>query len=148
MMNQKYKARIQKRLRTKIVIAVIGGLAVIGTYIIKLLNTTADFASIDAYITGFFFGIEGVCVMNIIQLRKLLKDENALEEMVIYEEDERNQSIKLKGYNSTINLMIWLLSFGSIISSFFNQVIFFTLASVLVVLLVVSSLFRWFYTRN
>ncbi|MOA32674.1 hypothetical protein D3C78_1539130 [compost metagenome] len=86
--------------------------------------------------------------MNIIQLRKLLKDENALEEMVIYEEDERNQSIKLKSYNSTINFMIWLLSFGSIISSFFNQVIFFTLASVLVVLLVVSSLFSWFYTRN
>lgn len=52
-MNQKYKARIQKRLRAKIVIAVIGGLAVIGTYIIKLLNTTGDFASIDAYITGF-----------------------------------------------------------------------------------------------
>ncbi len=147
-MNQKYKARIQKRLRAKIVIAVIGGLAVIGTYIIKLPNTTADFASINAYITGFFLGIEGVCVMNIIQLRKLLKDENALEEMVIYEEDERNQSIKLKSYNSTINYMIWLLSFGSIISAFFNQVIFFTLASVLVVLLVVSSLFKWFYTRN
>ncbi|MBO7474342.1 MAG: hypothetical protein J6U00_10170 [Ruminococcus sp.] len=91
---------------------------------------------------GFFSTGIIVLVMNILRMKKALRDEKSLKELYIRNTDERVISIQLRAANSTSLLTIFLLCIGMMVSSYINDTVAYTLAVALgiYILIYLSSL--------
>ena len=91
---------------------------------------------------GFFSTGIIVLVMNILRMKKALRDEKSLKELYIRNTDERVISIQLRAANSTSLLTIFLLCIGMMVSSYINDTVAYTLAAALgiYILIYLSSL--------
>lgn len=97
---------------------------------------------------GFLVGVEVVCVVRIIHYKKAMKNKETLQELQIAESDERNQMIQRKSGQVTLLLSILLLAYGAVIASFFEVFVFYTLAGVMIVLLLLYLIVTLYYQKH
>ena len=99
------------------------------------------------FLTGLVLGFNFICLYLISKTKKALQDKNLLKEMYIKEYDERERFIKLKSASSLISILAVGIFIVSILASYINIVVFYTLAITGGFLLLVG-LFLKFYWRK
>ena len=100
------------------------------------------------FINGLTLGIEIVCVFWVFKIRKALKDDKMLRELYIYEHDERKNFIKLKSGSNFIGKIALGIFVASILASYFNMVVFYTLVIAGIFLILVSLLLKLYWRKK
>ena len=98
--------------------------------------------------SGFFGGLLGVSLVNIIQSKKALKDEKRLKELYIRKNDERNIRIERETSATMFNVVLIGLSTATIVSNFFSTTISSTLSVCLAFILVVYAAVSVYYNKK
>lgn len=80
------------------------------------------------FLTGLILGINLICLYLICKTKKALQDKKLLKEMYIKEYDERERFIKLKSASSIISILAVGIFIVSILASYINIIVFYTLA--------------------
>ncbi|WP_255263189.1 hypothetical protein [Anaerococcus prevotii] len=147
MMNlENYQLVLRKRLRQyKAYIGFALIFWAIGNIILKDYSSISD--STLGFINGLTLGIEIVSVFWVFRIRKALRDDNLLKELYIKEFDERENLVKLKSGSILISKIAITTFLVSIIASFFNIVVFYTLVITGIFLILVSSLLKVYWRK-
>lgn len=99
------------------------------------------------FLTGLILGINFICLYLIFKTKKALRDENLLKDMYIREYDERKNFIKLKSASSLISILALGIFIVSIMASYFNIVVFYTLAITGGFLLLVGLSLKFYWKK-
>ena len=147
MMNlENYQLVLRKRLRQyKAYIGFALIFWAIGNIILKDYSSISD--STLGFINGLTLGIEIVSVFWVFRIRKALRYDNILRELYIKEFDERENLVKLKSGSILISKIAITIFLFSIITSFFNIVVFYTLV-ITGISIIMVSLFLKLYRRK
>ncbi|MCR1897489.1 hypothetical protein NSA47_00600 [Irregularibacter muris] len=146
-----FEKEIQKRLKITIWGTVLTMVAVALAFTIRLsIGGYSLEVSIDHLFVmlGIFAGIVVAALIKITRFRNALKNKNKLEELYIKETDERNRIIILKTCRACITITLTFLGIGAIIASLFNEIVFFTLGIVLILILILYLTLRVYYTNR
>lgn len=117
----------------------------IGNFLLKDQARLNDSAL--GFITGLTFGIEIICIFWVFKIRKALKDDKMLRELYIYEHDERKNFIKLKSGSNLIGKIALGIFVASILASYFNMVVFYTLVITGIFLILVSLSLKLYWRK-
>ena len=98
--------------------------------------------------SGFFGGLLGVSLVNVIQSKKALKDEKRLKELYIRKNDERYIRIERETSATMFNVVLIGLSTATIVSNFFSTTISSTLSVCLAFILVVYAAVSVYYNKK
>ncbi|WP_051540131.1 hypothetical protein [Clostridium ihumii] len=117
---------------------------------LNLFANTSKIASgrIQGFQTGFFVGLELLFVLGIIRYRKALNSNDELKKLYIEENDERKKHILSKTSSSSSTVSLILIAFLTIISGFFNEIVFYTLVMVLFLLSFIKVGFKLYYLKK
>ena len=118
---------------------------VIGNFLLKDQTRLNDSAL--GFINGLTLGIEIICVFCVFKIRKALKDDKMLRELYIDEHDERKNFIKLKSGSNLIGKIALGIFVASILASYFNIVVFYTLVITGIFLVLVSLLLKLYWRK-
>lgn len=99
------------------------------------------------FINGLTLGIEIICVFWVFKIRKALKDDKMLKELYIDEHDERKNFIKLKSGSNLIGKIALGIFVASILASYFNMVVFYTLVITGIFLVLVSLSLKLYWRK-
>lgn len=80
------------------------------------------------FLTGLILGTNLICLYLIFKTKKALQDEKLLKDMYIKENDEREIFIKLKSASFLISVLAVVIFLISLLASFINITVFYTLA--------------------
>lgn len=146
---QKFRKKIEKR-RNIAVLVSISFLVIVG--ILAYLVITGDENEMNSFVQGyqlgFFLGIEGVLIFNIMKSQKALKNEEELKALYVKEHDERVLLISQKASSLTVIMMLIGLGIATVISGFFNSTIFLTLVVVTFILACVMIGTKRYYHKK
>ena len=117
----------------------------IGNFLLKDQARLNDSAL--GFINGLTLGIEIICVFWVFKIRKALKDDKMLRELYIDEHDERKIFIKLKSGSNLIGKIALGIFVVSILASYFNMVVFYTLVIAGIFLILVSLLLKLYWGK-
>ena len=117
----------------------------IGNFLLKDQARLNDSAL--GFITGLTFGIEIICIFWVFKIRKALKDDKMLRELYIDEHDERKNFIKLKSGSNLIGKIALGIFVASILASYFNMVVFYTLVITGSFLILVSLSLKLYWRK-
>lgn len=98
--------------------------------------------------TGLFLAVLIVLLREILRYRKALHSEEALRQLQIEQNDERNRYIRDKIGGTGLNVAIFLVAAGAIVSGFFSHTVFFTLLATLFAIVLVKAMLKGYYLRN
>lgn len=115
---------------------------------ILLKNQTWIHDSTFGFINGLILGIEIICVFWLVRIRKALKGYKLLRELYINEYDERKNFIKLKSGSSLIGKIALGIFVISILASYFNMIVFYTLVITGFFLILVSLLLKLYWIKK
>ena len=99
------------------------------------------------FLTGLVLGFNFICLYLSCKTKKALQDKKLLKEMYIKEYDERERFIKLKSASSIISILAVGIFIVSILASYINIVVFYTLAITGGFLLLVSLFLKFYWRR-
>ena len=99
------------------------------------------------FLTGLVLGINFICLYLIFKTKKALMDEKLLKEMYIREYDERERFIKLKSASSIISILAVGIFIVSILASYINIIVFYTLAITGGFLLLVGLVLKFYWRK-
>ena len=117
----------------------------IGKFLLKDQTKLNDSAL--GFINGLTLGIEIICVFWVFKIRKALKDDKMLRRLYIDEHDERKNFIKLKSGSNLMGKIALGIFVISILASYFNMVVFYTLAITGIFLVLVSLLLKLYWRK-
>lgn len=117
----------------------------IGNFLLKDQARLNDSAL--GFINGLTLGIEIICVFWVYKIRKALKDDKMLRELYIDEHDERKNFIKLKSGSNLIGKIALGIFAASILASYFNMVVFYTLVITGIFLILVSLSLKLYWRK-
>lgn len=117
----------------------------IGNFLLKDQARLNDSAL--GFITGLTLGIEIICIFWVFKIRKALKDDKMLRELYIDEHDERKNFIKLKSGSNLIGKIALGFFVASILASYFNMVVFYTLVITGIFLILVSLSLKLYWRK-
>lgn len=117
----------------------------IGNFLLKDQARLNDSAL--GFINGLTLGIEIICVFWVYKIRKALKDDKMLRELYIDEHDERKNFIKLKSGSNLIGKIALGIFVASILASYFNMVVFYTLVITGIFLILVSLSLKIYWRK-
>ncbi|KXA27833.1 hypothetical protein HMPREF3229_01904 [Peptoniphilus harei] len=117
----------------------------IGNFLLKDQARLNDSAL--GFITGLTLGIEIICIFWVFKIRKALKDDKMLRELYIDEHDERKNFIKLKSGSNLIGKIALGIFVASILASYFNMVVFYTLVITGIFLILVSLSLKLYWRK-
>ena len=143
--------RLKKVSKIKLIIMSITTLLPIAILIcMELIPNLKESAVSDLIIFryGIFVLLEGYIGIKIYVYAKILLDVDFASNELVKRNDERISFIKLKTNAFTIKLVIFLLGIALIITAFINRVIFYTLLSVLLVIIIIYIAVRIYYSRK
>ncbi|URZ03230.1 hypothetical protein [Clostridium felsineum] len=144
-----FRSILKKRIS---IMGAVNGLAIIfivltAMYTRKASSTdTSDM--IDGFQVGLALGIEIIMIMFIAKYNKALKDENELKKLHIKENDERERFINDKIGVVGFYLALGIIGVATVIAGFINQIIFFTLAGVLIFMTAVKVGLKVYYKNK
>lgn len=99
------------------------------------------------FINGLTLGIEIICVLWLFKIRKALKDDKMLRRLYIDEHDERKNFIKLKSGSNLMGKIALGIFVISILASYYNMVVFYTLVITGIFLVLVSLLLKLYWRK-
>lgn len=117
----------------------------IGNFLLKDQDRLNDSAL--GFINGLTLGIEIICIFWVFKIRKALKDDKMLRELYIDEHDERKNFIKLKSGSNLIGKIALGIFVASILASYFNMVVFYTLVITGSFLILVSLSLKLYWRK-
>lgn len=117
----------------------------LGRFLLKENLVVND--SVLGFLTGLILGINLICLHLIFTIKKSLKDEKVLKDMYIREYDERENFIKLKSVSSIISILAVGIFIVSILASYINIVVFYTLAITGGFLLLVGLVLKFYWRK-
>lgn len=117
----------------------------IGNFLLKDQDRLNDSAL--GFINGLTLGIEIICIFWVFKIRKALKDDKMLRELYIDEHDERKNFIKLKSGSNLIGKIALGIFVASILASYFNMVVFYTLVITGIFLILVSLSLKLYWRK-
>lgn len=117
----------------------------IGNFLLKDQARLNDSAL--GFINGLTLGIEIICIFWVFKIRKALKDDKMLRELYIDEHDERKNFIKLKSGSNLIGKIALGIFVASILASYFNMVVFYTLVITGSFLILVSLSLKLYWRK-
>lgn len=117
----------------------------IGRFVLKD-NLVVNDSSLGL-LTGLILGINLICLYLVLKIQKNLKDEKLLKAMYIKEYDERENFIKLKSASSIISILTLGIFIISIIASYINIIVFYTLAGTGAFLLLVGLALKIYWRK-
>ena len=117
----------------------------IGNFLLKDQARIND--SVLGFINGLTLGIEIICVFSVYRIRKALKDDKILRRLYIDENDERKNFIKLRSGSNLIGKITLGIFVISILASYFNMVVFYTLVITGSFLILVSLLLKLYWRK-
>ena len=134
---EKYKATLKQKLMGNVTmsISMVTILLVtrfINTPIFKISSITRGFSS------GIAVAIILLTTLNVIKIKKALNDPKKTEQLYVKEHDERTNYIKTKVFSFAFIVAIALLIIATIIAGNFNEIVFYTLVSVLLICLIIA----------
>ncbi|MBE5966101.1 MAG: hypothetical protein E7255_03935 [Lachnospiraceae bacterium] len=98
--------------------------------------------------SGIIISLGILSILKLIQLRKVLKDENQIKLLYNKENDERLQSIRGKSGMPMMLIMSIIMFISGIIGSYFSDIIFYTLFAAGFVQLFVGLLVKLYYMKT
>lgn len=110
----------------------------------------------DSHVGGFIAGVQTglflvvliVLLREIFRYRKALHNDEALRQLQIEQNDERSRYIRDKIGGIGLNVVIFLVAAGTIVSGFFSHTVFFTLLATLFAIVLVKAVLKGYYLRN
>lgn len=143
---EKYRQDLIKKERIyKAFIGFAMGFLCLGRFLLKD-NLVVNDSSLG-FLTGLVLGINFICLYLIFKTKKALMDEKILKEMYIKEYDERERFIKLKSASSTISILAVGIFIVSILASYINIIVFYTLAITGGFLLLVGLVLKFYWRK-
>ena len=79
------------------------------------------------FTSGILVGFQAVMIFFMSKYVRAIRNEEKLKALYIEENDERNKYIESKIGGTGVNVIIWGITLGTIVSAFFNETVFFTL---------------------
>ncbi|NLM97753.1 MAG: hypothetical protein GX175_09140 [Halanaerobiaceae bacterium] len=141
---EKYQKKVHKRSICLLVSTILLALTYLALLFFKdSLPVLPDFNK--GFQLGIFLTLEIIQIYSLIQHLKALRDKDALRKMYINENDERNILIMQKSGNWGLLICLLGLGFATIIASFFNQIVFFTLLGALFFISLVRGVLKIYY---
>lgn len=89
-----------------------------------------------------------VLISYFVKILRARKNQQKLKKMYIESYDERKKEINLRASSLSSFLTIYLLMAGVMIAGFWDQKVFFTLLSVLLIYAVILMISQFFYERK
>ncbi|MBU5312172.1 hypothetical protein KQI38_09050 [Tissierella carlieri] len=141
---KKFKEKI--RIRALWMSAIVIGLAV--SYLVLFLNQD-KLPKMPSFIVSFHAGVlcglELLLMLDIFKNVRATRDEKALKKLYIEENDERTIMIMQKTGAMGITICIIGLGVGTIISGFFNEIVFFSLLGATLFTALVKGFFKIYF---
>ncbi|MBQ6169446.1 MAG: hypothetical protein IJK30_05775 [Ruminococcus sp.] len=126
----------RKKLRTKIVLCRILAASLLIAMIVLQVLVHRGVLSGETNM-GFFVGGITVLIMNIMRMKKAVKDDAALKQWYVRNTDERTIAVQQKAGNFTSLFTIFLLGIAAVAASYINETVYWTLGAALGVYLLV-----------
>ena len=158
---EKFKRALQQRLRLTIlyivlvdIFMILGVLHfIIGINVLEVLHFTMGINEhLRDYIAGFNLGlyivVQTMLVMLMVKYVTALRDEKKLKELYIAENDERSKFIRTQIGGTGLNIIVGGIALGTVISGFFNEIVFFTLLGVLLFTVLVKAVLKFMYFKK
>lgn len=146
---ENYKKKIKRR-ALLLFLAILCGIAIaVAAYFVALNRGLYPDAARREYMTGFLFGVltawVALIAVQAIRYLRLLKNDEALRQLRIKEEDERTRLILEKAGGLGFNIALGALSLGGIIAWFFSPAVAITLMAVLLFMALVKGSLKLYY---
>jgi uncharacterized membrane protein len=143
----KFREQLKVRTNWLTTVAAVTLLIYVGLlYYRDRLSALPDF--IQGFQTGIMIGLELAVIAFIVKYMRALKNDTALKKLYIKERDERSGQILQSACTYTIVVAIVGLALASVVASFFNTVVFFTLVAALVFILVLFYTLMIVYSKK
>lgn len=148
---EKFRGVLKKRVSTGIALngLAIVTIALMALYARKVSVPNDDIAdAIHGFQVGVVLGLQLVAGVFMAKYSKALKDDNELKKLYIEENDEREKLISYKTGKVGFCVILGGIGMATVISGFFNTVVFITLLAVLVFTVIVEGVLYMYYKRN
>lgn len=143
----KFKIKIHRRIIILITLFII----LISIYLIlflnkdKLLKSTNDIMNFHG---GALIGFGILLILDILKNLRAIRDEKELKKLYIKENDELTILIMQKTGAFGINICIVGFAVATIITGYFNELIFFTLLGATLSVSLIKGIFKIYYHKN
>jgi hypothetical protein len=126
----------RKKLKIKIVIYwILAALLLIALVVLQVLEGQGVLKGETNF--GFFVGGITVLIMNILTMRKAVKDDTALKQWYVRNTDERTIAVQQKAGNFTSLFTLFVLGISTIAASYINTTVYWTLGAAMGVYIVI-----------
>ncbi|MHC5372540.1 hypothetical protein ACYSNU_01925 [Enterococcus sp. LJL120] len=146
-----YELELRKRIQIQLAKAIGVALIVIGVIVANLM-IYGSLKFIDnlekSILIGLFIGGEISSIRTILKYNSVLKKPEMLRKIQVKEKDERNEIIVLKSCQTTLNIFMILLAITGLVAGFFSEVVLYTVAVVLIGLLILYTAVRVYYNHK
>ena len=128
------------------------GMAILSFFYIYLIRKSAAFATVNDFVAGYTTGIyiaSGVLfVYSIAKNMKALNSDKELKKQYIKATDERTRLIQYKLGETSLYVFLFILLLATILSGFYNLIVFYTLLSVLGLLILLLVLLKVYFLNK
>ena len=97
---------------------------------------------------GLYIAVQALLIYLVFKYQGALRKEDKLRELYIYENDERCKYIRAQIGGVGINIILGGLAIGTIISGFYNEIVFFVLLSTLMFSALVKGILKVYFNRT
>ena len=97
---------------------------------------------------GLYIAVQALLIYLVFKYQGALRKEDKLRELYIYENDERCKYIRAQIGGVGINIILGGLAIGTIISGFYNEIVFFVLLSTLMFSALVKGILKVYFNRK
>lgn len=118
---RKIVKKIKLRIAYSALLMILGVASLYVGFNVTLATGNSEYSS--GYYVGLGFGLIAASIITIIKNVRLLRNEEALKQREIYEEDERNKMIGLKTWSYAGYAMFILLYIGILVAGAINVVV-------------------------
>ncbi len=148
---EKMKKDIQKRIKQNICLLACSVIFLI-VAASRTIPVQLETESASDYVSGFQVGLLIVLVIyflnNVVKYNKALKEEKLLKQIYYKEHDERRNYINQKVGESSMWITTVILTIVTVITGYFNFVVFCTMIAVILLQGMIQILLKWYYTHS
>ncbi len=147
---ENFKKVLKKRISLYSIVVLI--IFVIGGFDSFIIRNNENNYIINETVIGFqfglIFGIGILCLLQIIKLNIIIKDEKKIKILYNKENDERLKLIKSKAGMPMLMITSIIILIAAIISGYFNIIVFYTLVATAMSQLLIGMIVKLYYMKT
>jgi len=146
---EQFRQKIKLRFRLVLLLTFLTIAGIILLFIFKPMHSQSHLNSVmfGAQV-GSLIGLIAVSLPMLFQYAKALKDINNLKRLFIKENDERTLMIRYKTNAIALQTIIVVIAIAIFISSYFNVYVFGTLLAVLYLVVIITTITKWYFNKK